>query len=705
MGELGSIPISFKIYRKDPSGKPIFLREASFEQDVIKVGKGPAADLRLDDETVGLMHAFIQTTPEGDVFVSDVVSQRGTIVNGQKVNKSKLKSGDEILLGDTLLTINFAEAQAAEPVAAAGPGASAEVPAFASTASLQGISTMDVSALEDTTKKQAVFVSSYFEGLPVQTNVLTDHKEGEKAGVLPMAAIAFGALLVLGGMFMGYKSLAIVKEEQRVNEVIRDIAKDRGLSDKFVPKVKGDFGYELAFILLSLFGASILYVGLGRVYLRRRILANFTVGEDPSSVFTCTSKQLPSPKFPLVRTDRSAGYHLMFTETMEGSIIDPAGNKYMLTELVQQGRATSADMPGTYDFQIPDNHSARIKYGNYEWMVRSVNQSKLSLPFKFEKGLFMLLVFVSVGLSALLAGYFVRLQNDPIFSDDTEAQETTVKAIVKPPDQVAEKKKQLEEQKQKDKEKDKQIYKPEDKIKDSAATPRDARSTAQSPGQGGAGAGVSRVSGPQGIGVANVLASQISAMTASLTASNTVFGQETEDLSDLLGDGDPDGEAVDGGFGGRGGSGGGGSGGGLGIGGGGGSGWGGIGIGGGGGLGGKLGPIGGGGRRGVSMREGAAQVSGKLDPNEVRAVIRAHRNEVHHCYQKGLLQNDKLAGNVRVVFLINPAGRAQECRVEENLAIAEVGNCICGRLTTWRFPQPEGGLAKISYSWTLQPGG
>ncbi|MBU1508943.1 FHA domain-containing protein, partial [Myxococcota bacterium] len=569
MGELGSIPISFKIYRKDPSGKPIFLREASYEQDVIKVGKGPAADLRLDDETVGLMHAFIQTTPEGDIFVSDVVSQRGTIVNGQKVNKCKLNSGDEILLGDTLLTINFAEAQAAADPVAAGPAGGAELPSFASTASMQGISTMDVTALEDTSKKQAVFVTSYFENLPVQTNVLTDIKEGEKTGVLPLVAIVFGALLVLGGMFMGYKSLAIVQEEQRVNDVIRDIAKDRGLSDKFVPKVKGDFGYELAFILLSLFGASILYAGLGRVYLRRRILANFTVGEDPSSVFTCTSKQLPSPKFPLVRTDRSAGYHLMFTETMEGSIIDPAGNKYMLTELVQQGRATNADMPGTYDFQIPDNHSARIKYNNYEWLIRSVNQSKLVLPFKFQKGLFMFLVLVSVGMSTLLAWYFVHLQNDPIFSDDTEAQETTVKAIVKPPDQVAEKKKQLEEQKQKDKEKDKQIYKPENQIKDQASAPRDARSTAQSPGQGGAGAGVSRVSGPQGIGVANVLASQISAMTASLTASNTVFGQETEDLSDLLGDGDPDGEAVDGGFGGRGGSGGGGAGGGLGIGGGG----------------------------------------------------------------------------------------------------------------------------------------
>jgi len=109
-------------------------------------------------------------------------------------------------------------------------------------------------------------------------------------------------------------------------------------------------------------------------------------------------------------------------------------------------------------------------------------------------------------------------------------------------------------------------------------------------------------------------------------------------------------------------------------------------------------------RHGARIREGAAQVTGRIDPNEVRAVIRAHRNEVHHCYQKGLLQSKKLAGNVRVVFLIQRNGRAQECRVEENLAIAEVGDCICYRLQKWRFPQPDGGLAKISYSWTLQPG-
>jgi hypothetical protein len=93
-----------------------------------------------------------------------------------------------------------------------------------------------------------------------------------------------------------------------------------------------------------------------------------------------------------------------------------------------------------------------------------------------------------------------------------EKQETTVKAVVKPPEHLDEEKKQPEEH---------------------ATAPRDARSTRPSPGQGGAGAGNSRDSGPKDQGVASVLASQISEMTASLTAPNTVFEQEIKDRLDL----------------------------------------------------------------------------------------------------------------------------------------------------------------------------
>ncbi|MBN2724234.1 MAG: AgmX/PglI C-terminal domain-containing protein [Deltaproteobacteria bacterium] len=712
MAEQVSIPISFKIYKKDATGKPVFLKEESFEQEVIKVGKGAAADLRLEDETVGLMHAYIQLNQNKEVYISDVVSQRGTIVNGQKVNKAQLKTGDEILLGDTILFINFEEANEAPSFAPSSADASqSAAPGVDFGAGMAqsfdaAVVPVDISKVEDPNKKQALIVTSYYDSSPVQTNLLQDHKDGEKPGSMALIAIIVGLVLTLGGFYLGWKSIDIVQEEERVNNIIKDIAKTRGLSDKFVPKVKGNFAVEMGGILLSLLGATIFFGGLSVVFRRKKTLANFTIGEDPTSVFHCPSKDLPDHKFPLVMTDRREGYHLMFSDRMEGSVTDPGGSKYMLTELVQQNRASSsAEFSGAYDFAIPDDHMVQIKYGPYSFIIKSQNQPKLALPFSIPRNMFLGLLAACVLIAASAAWYASYIQDDPLFSEDVDQQEVTVQQIIKPPDQAAKKKQKQKKIEQKDKKKEKDIYK---KIKSDkkaeANAPRDARNKS-SAGQGGAGAGFSRVSGAQGMGVANVLASQINAMTASLTASNSVFGQETEDFDDLLGDADPDGEAVDGGFGGRGGSGGGGAGGGLGIGGGGGMGFGGIGMGGGGGLGGRFGGMGGIGKRKIRIRQGSATVFGKLDPNEVRAVIRAHRREVHHCYQKGLMQNDKLAGTVRVEFLINPAGRVQGCSVLENLAIGSVGSCICGRLSTWKFPQPQGGLARVAYAWTLAPGG
>jgi FHA domain len=708
MGEQGSIPTTFKIYLKDETGRKNFIKEISFDQKVIKVGKGDAADLKLEDDTVGLMHAFIQSNDEQEIFISDVVSQAGTIVNGEKVSKTKLKPNDEILLGNSLLIINFSIAEAVVPASVDMPGATGEAGAIpAAGAVIPGMigAPVDIRTVEDTTKKQAIIVTSYYDNSAVQTNVLLDHKHGEMPGPLPYITFVIGLCLALFGSYLFYYSLEIVKEEEQKTTIIKEIAKQQGLSDKFVPKVKGNQAVELSSIVLVLLGLSILFSGLSRISYKKSILANFTIGEDPEANFTCSSLGIPDSKFPLVKSDRSTDYHLLFSEGMEGSVTDPDGKKYLLSELVQENQAEiDATYGATHSYLFKDNHNAWVTFGSYKWNIRSVNQPKLALPFKIPRDIFLFLLSGCIVVVAILAWYASVISADDIFSKGSGGGDVKVTRRLKKPTNAALKKKKEKKIKQKEKKKEKDIHKKEKATKDKSA-PRDARSNKKNPGQGGAGAANSRVSGPQGIGVANVLASQINAMTASLTASNTVFGQETEDLDDMLGDSDPDGEAVDGGFGGRGGSGGSGGGGGLGLGGGGGTGWGGIGLGGGGGLGGRFGNIGGIRRRGVKIRSGAAAVYGKLDPNEVRAVLKAHAREVKHCYSKGLMKNDKLSGNVRVSFFIAPSGRVQKCSVTENLAIRSVGSCICGRLSTWRFPQPQGGLAKVNYSWALQPGG
>ncbi|MFO0686690.1 MAG: AgmX/PglI C-terminal domain-containing protein [Sandaracinus sp.] len=98
------------------------VRTEVLTQDIVKIGKLASSHLRIDDENVSRMHAVIEVTGDG-VHVIDLGSATGTIVNGRKVNKTKLESGDTLELGGARVTIDIgvpAEARVA-PLAAAAP--------------------------------------------------------------------------------------------------------------------------------------------------------------------------------------------------------------------------------------------------------------------------------------------------------------------------------------------------------------------------------------------------------------------------------------------------------------------------------------------------------------------------------------------------------------------------------------------------------
>src|SRR5687767_4519795 len=94
------VPLSFRIFKGDQ-----LVREERLSLSVIKLGKVPSAHLKLDDETVSRMHAIIEVNGPGDVSIIDLGSTKGTFVNGQKVNKAKLQSGDTIVVGETRIEL------------------------------------------------------------------------------------------------------------------------------------------------------------------------------------------------------------------------------------------------------------------------------------------------------------------------------------------------------------------------------------------------------------------------------------------------------------------------------------------------------------------------------------------------------------------------------------------------------------------------
>ena len=101
------VPLSFRIFKGNQLD-----REERLTQSVIKLGKMPSADLKLDDEMVSRIHALIEVIGPDEVSIIDLRSTKGTFVNGQKVNNAKLKSGDIILVGETRIEITIGAAQA-----------------------------------------------------------------------------------------------------------------------------------------------------------------------------------------------------------------------------------------------------------------------------------------------------------------------------------------------------------------------------------------------------------------------------------------------------------------------------------------------------------------------------------------------------------------------------------------------------------------
>lgn len=81
--------------------------------DVV-VGRSSDLDLVLADDMVSRKHARISVRG-GDVTIQDLGSTNGIFVNGRKVKKARLREGDRILIGASILKLVAAEPGSDEP--------------------------------------------------------------------------------------------------------------------------------------------------------------------------------------------------------------------------------------------------------------------------------------------------------------------------------------------------------------------------------------------------------------------------------------------------------------------------------------------------------------------------------------------------------------------------------------------------------------
>src|SRR3954451_19143897 len=119
------VALTFALYQGDQ-----LVRRDTIVQDIVKVGKDPRSHLRVDDELASRMHAVIEVASAEDITLIDLGNEPGTLVNGQRVNKCKVRPGDQIQIGSTVIQLEKAELAATPSSPAAEPSAP-PAPAFA----------------------------------------------------------------------------------------------------------------------------------------------------------------------------------------------------------------------------------------------------------------------------------------------------------------------------------------------------------------------------------------------------------------------------------------------------------------------------------------------------------------------------------------------------------------------------------------------
>src|SRR3954451_11579479 len=85
----------------------------------VTIGREEGNGLRLNDERVSRYHAKVQFE-DGDVIVTDLDSTNGTRVNGSAVQIRRLRPGDQLSIGRTMLLFGTMEEIAARRNSSSG---------------------------------------------------------------------------------------------------------------------------------------------------------------------------------------------------------------------------------------------------------------------------------------------------------------------------------------------------------------------------------------------------------------------------------------------------------------------------------------------------------------------------------------------------------------------------------------------------------
>ena len=372
---MSKLTLTFRIVN---NGK--LIREEKLGQNVIKIGKVASAHLRLDDESVSRMHAIIEVLGN-DISLIDLGSTRGTFVNGTRINKTKLQTGDVITVGDTQLELSVAQAA---PVLASVPEQAAPMPVVTQTlpppvpvaapraiapapAAMQAYA---ASEAEDASgaRAQAIEVATMLGDSVVNVKHCMDPKGG-KVTSKTWGFVAAGIVCLATSA----TAFAVSVQEAARNKGALDywthVQKRPGHA--FRPTTTGPGLDYLAFGGLA-FGLLGVTAGLARARRERRS-PFYRIGTAPG--VEQALETAPSADFPMV-APQGDEFVFNFGPGMDGEMT-VNGHSTPLAELAASGRSrASASTPGATEVPIPGNARIRVRSGLTTFLVSAVAQPK-----------------------------------------------------------------------------------------------------------------------------------------------------------------------------------------------------------------------------------------------------------------------------------------------------------------------------------------
>lgn len=675
-----TVPLTLKLYRGDE-----LVRTERFAQSVIKVGKLPSSHLRLDDENVSRMHAVIEVTSPDEIYVIDIGSTSGTVVNGKKVNKSKLASGDEIVIGDTRIVVEIGAAGAfsddvqtvvsAPPVSvlqASGAPAAPSVPVPAFVAPGAAPLPNPFAAGSASVPAAASPASSP-----------SDSHGGHGAPAEDPDTIQYG--IVASGPAV---SPSEVESDESAIEVVLM------------------WGDRSVLHVAHLNPPRSFYVG-DETNAKGKLQTDFLVG----------SEVIGASRLPIVVASGGAPSVVVPSGATGDVIIGDARTTF--AELAASGRLQACgEAAGAQQFALPSGATAKVNYNGFTFLVRPVQAGKrvgVGGPGIQWKNYIWTAASFGLHASFLLLFYFLPPRPASLALDLLNADSRLVRYLIEPPETQEE---ELPEFLQQTQQQDDSGGKGKrHKDEEGQMGKNDAKKTKNRFGIEGPQdnedphmAREAALENARNAGILGILRQSQGAWNSPTSP----YGRDTalgNDPMSALGAlmGDQIGENF--GFGGLGlrgtGRGGGGTGegtiglGNLGT----------IGHGAGGGdgsgYGRGAGGFGGRAARVPQIRQGNADVRGSLSKEVIKRVIRRHINEVRFCYEQELNQRPDLEGRVAIRFIIAPDGAVQSAAVAEStMGSGRVDGCIADAVRRWTFPAPDGGgIVVVTYPFTFQPQG